>query len=299
MEEQKDKPQNDKTIKGKTRKDRERKLQMNTETDKKGTLYGIGLGPGDPELMTLKAVRLIRACDVIAAPGKAPRESVAYRIAVQSVPEIADKEVLALDMPMTTDEEKLRAAHAASAAAIKQQLDAGKDVAYITLGDPTIYCTFSYLQHLLEEEGCTAELVSGIPSFCAAAARLGIPLVEWDEPLHVIPAVHKIEKTADTSERPELPETHELQKTAETPNTPDTPKRQDIPSELELPGTCVLMKSASRIGEVREALRQSGRDVQAVIDCGMETELLCRNVEEIPENAGYFTLIIAKENKEW
>lgn len=69
----------------------------------KGTLYGVGIGPGDPELLTLKAVRLIRENEVIALPGEKPEETVAYQISVQAVPELADKTLLALTMPMTKD----------------------------------------------------------------------------------------------------------------------------------------------------------------------------------------------------
>ena len=66
----------------------------------KGTLFGVGVGPGDPELMTLKAVRMIRENEVIAVPGADVRETVAYKIAVQAVPELADKELLPIYMPM-------------------------------------------------------------------------------------------------------------------------------------------------------------------------------------------------------
>ena len=144
----------------------------------RGIAYGVGVGPGDPELMTLKAVQLIRQNDVIAVPGKEPKESVAYRIAAGAVPEIEDKELVPVYMPMTKDPEKLEAAHRNGAEMLESYLDQGRNVVYITLGDPSLYCTFSYLQHILEADGYEAELVSGIPSFCAAAARLGASLTE-------------------------------------------------------------------------------------------------------------------------
>ena len=71
----------------------------------KGIAYGVGVGPGDPELMTLKAVRLIKENSVIAVPGKIAEESVAYKIAAGAAPEISDKELIAVDMPMTRDAE--------------------------------------------------------------------------------------------------------------------------------------------------------------------------------------------------
>ena len=101
----------------------------------KGKLYGVGIGPGDPELLTLKALRVIRESKVIALPGKEPRETVAYKIVEGAYPEIAEKELLAVDMPMTKDPAKLEASHEAGAAAIMAYLDKGMDVAFPTLGD--------------------------------------------------------------------------------------------------------------------------------------------------------------------
>ena len=158
----------------------------------RGKAYGVGVGPGDPELMTLKAVRLIRENEVIAVPGRDAKSSAAYRIAERSVPEIAEKTLVPIYMPMARDRKKMDEEHRKGAALLEKYLDTGRNVIYLTLGDPTIYCTFSYLQHILESEGYEVELVSGIPSFCAAAARLGIPLTEWDEQLHVIPSARHL-----------------------------------------------------------------------------------------------------------
>ena len=89
----------------------------------KGKAYCIGVGPGDPELMTLKAVRLIRESDIIAVPGNRPEESVAYRIALRAVPEIKDKKVIALPSPMKMDMSAIKDAHRQSADTIKKYLD--------------------------------------------------------------------------------------------------------------------------------------------------------------------------------
>ena len=142
---------------------------------------------------------------------------------------------------------------------LEEYLDRGENVVFLTLGDPTVYCTFSYIHRYLEEDGYPVELVNGIPSFCAAAARLNIPLTEWNEPLHVIPAAHRNEEA------------------------------------LNLPGTYVLMKSASFMKDVKSLLKESGKEVQCVENCGMENERLYRSLEGIPDDAGYFSLIIAKE----
>lgn len=224
----------------------------------KGKVFCVGVGPGDPELLTLKAVRLIRENDVIAVPGRSAEGSVAYRIASAAVPEISGKELVPLFMPMTEDRRVLKEAHWNCAETLKSYLAAGKDVVYLTLGDPTVYCTFAYLQPLIEKEGFAVEYVSGVPSFCAAAARLGVPLAEGNEPLHVIPS----------------------------------PCEEIGPG---LSGTCVLMKSGSRMAEAKKALVRSGRDVLAVENCTMENERIFRGAEEIPDGSGYFTVVIAKE----
>ncbi len=225
----------------------------------KGIAYGVGVGPGDPEYMTLKAVRLIRENRVIAVPGQAAKESAAYKIAVQAVPELAKKELVPVYMPMVKDRKLIDAEHRKGAELLKTYLDRGENVVFLTLGDPSIYCTFSYIQHYLEADGYPVELVSGITSFCAAAARLNLPLAEWDEPIHIVPAVHKTE------------------------------------DRLEQDGNYVLMKSASHMKEVKALLLSSGRKVSAVVNCGMENEAVYRSAEEIPDDAGYFSLIIAKE----
>lgn len=227
----------------------------------KGTLYGVGVGPGDPELMTLKAVRLIRENMIIAVPGADPKETVAYKIAVQAVPELAEKELLPIYMPMTHDPEELERNHAKGAQTLEEVLDKGKNIVFLTLGDPCVYSTFSYLQKSVEKDGYHTELVSGITSFCAAAARLNIPLSEWNEQLHVVPAVHRLDSTLNES------------------------------------GNYILMKSGKKMNQVKEILAQSGRDVLMVENCGMENEHIYRSVEEIPDDAGYYSLIIAKEAK--
>ena len=225
----------------------------------KGIAYGVGVGPGDPEYMTLKAIRLIRENDVIAVPGKVAKDAVAYKIAAAVVPELENKELLPIYMPMIKDRELIDAEHKKAAKLVESYLDQGKNVVYLTLGDSTIYCTFSYIQHYLEADGYTVELVAGIPSFCAAAARLNTPLTEWDEPLHVLPGIH------------------------------------DLDNDMALKGNYVVMKSASKMAAVKDMLRRSGRRAVMAENCSMANEKLYHSIDEIPDDAGYFSLIIAKE----
>lgn len=227
-----------------------------------GTLYGIGVGPGDPELMTLKSVRLIRETEVIALPGKEAKETAAFRIAVQAVPELENKMLVSVDFPMTKDQKKLKESHRAGAVTLERILDEGRNVAFLTLGDATVYSTFSYVQSIVKKDGYQTEIVSGVPSFCAAAARLGIPLAEGKEMLHVIPASYKEENA------------------------------------LKQPGNYVLMKSGSRMKEVQKKLREAGisdSKVSMVENCGMPGEKVLYGLNAIPDEAGYFSIIIVKE----
>ncbi|MCI8597231.1 MAG: precorrin-2 C(20)-methyltransferase [Lachnospiraceae bacterium] len=224
-----------------------------------GFLYGVGVGPGDPELMTLKAVRLIQENQVIALPGPVAQETVAYKIAVQAVPELREKTLLSVEMPMTLDRDEIERNHEKAANQIEAYLKQGQNVVFLTLGDVTIYSTYLYIQKKIQAKGYTTELVSGITSFCAAAARTNTPLVEWNEQLHIIPAVHQLEHT------------------------------------LDLPGNYVLMKSGKKMQQVKELLSKSGKDVVMVENCGMENEHIYHSVEEIPDDSGYYSLIIAKE----
>lgn len=245
----------------------------------RGCFYGVGVGPGDPELVTLKAVRIIREVPVIAYPGGQPMDSTAWKIAAASVPEIRDKEKLGIDVPMTRDAALLEGAHRRAIRQIEALLDRGKSVAYITLGDPTIYSSYSYLQADIMKDGYRVETVSGVPSFCAAAAKLNIPLSEWEEELHIIPAAH-------------VPEGFPSGRG--TAISVEIKKETDIESP-DFRGTVVCMKSSRKLKELRERLTRQNMDLYVVMNCGMEGEMVCCSADEIPDDAGYFTILIAKQ----
>ena len=245
----------------------------------KGILFGVGVGPGDPELMTIKAVRLIRENDIIALPGAKAEETVAYKIAEQAVPELAEKFLLSVPMPMTRDREEQARNHEAAAERIEKYLKQGKNVVFLTLGDPTIYSTYLYVQKRVQQKGYETKLVSGIPSFCAAAARAGVSLCEWQEQLHIVPAVHLKEKSSEEEKTSEAERTFLAQ------------------GFFELPGNYVLMKAGSRMQEIKDAIAQSGREVVMVENCGMPEEHVYYGVEELPEQAGYYSLMIVKEGE--
>ena len=122
----------------------------------KGILYGVGVGPGDPELMTVKAVRTVERCPVIALPQSGRGECTAYEIAKEAVPALEKKEKLLLSMPMTRDQDTLLESWREAADQIARKLDLGQDVAFLTLGDPAVYSTYLYLHRLVEKMGYEA-----------------------------------------------------------------------------------------------------------------------------------------------
>lgn len=236
--------------------------QIETTAGKAGKLYGLGVGPGDPELMTLKAVRLIRESHVIAVPLSGQERVTALEIAGGAVPEIREKELLQLSMPMTRDKEKLAESHNRAAAAVIRELVKGKDIAFLTLGDPSIYSTYLYIHTKVTALGFETEIIPGVPSFCAAAARLNEGLAEASEALHIIPASY-----------------------------------EGIEEALALKGTRVLMKSGKSIGKVKSLLADMEKPprVKMVERCGMKGERVSRRLEDLDEEAGYFSILIVRD----
>jgi precorrin-2/cobalt-factor-2 C20-methyltransferase len=163
-----------------------------------GTLYGLGLGPGDPELITLKALRLLRAAPVVAYPAPTEGDSFARSIAAQfiSVTQIE----LRVDVPMNPDPRHALAAYETGAAAIADHLDAGRDVALLCQGDPFFYGSFMYLFGLLAQRH-RIEVVPGVSSLMAAAAATGVPLVARDDVMTVVPATLPAEELRRHLER--------------------------------------------------------------------------------------------------
>ncbi len=149
-----------------------------------GTLHGIGLGPGDPELITLRAARLIGAARVVAYPSLAGGDSLARSIAADLIP--AGAREIRIDVPMTRARAPAQAAYDAGAARIAEALDAGEDVVCLCEGDPLFYGSFMYLHARLAAR-YRVEVVPGVTSLTACAAAAAMPLVARDEVLTVLP----------------------------------------------------------------------------------------------------------------
>lgn len=161
-----------------------------------GTLFGLGVGPGDPELITVKAFRRLQESPVIAYPKKLKgSKSYAHRI-VEVYINPAEKEMLGLVFPMTKDEDTLRAEWTKSVEAIYSYLVQGKDVAFVTEGDPMLFSTFIHLMNLMKSmyPDVPIETVAGISSFNGSVNRLGIALADGDDHVAMIPATEDMEE---------------------------------------------------------------------------------------------------------
>lgn len=155
-----------------------------------GTLYGLGVGPGDPELITVKAFRRLKESPVIAYPKK-QRGSKSYAhkiIDVYFQPD--EKEMLGLVFPMTKDPEILDRKWSETVELVWEKVQEGKDVAFVTEGDPLLYSTFIHMMRLMQEQHpeVPIEVVPGISSFNGAASRLGIALADGDDHIAIVPA---------------------------------------------------------------------------------------------------------------
>ena len=228
----------------------------------RGMLYGVGVGPGDPELITRKAERVIRQSAVLAVPDAGRGEKTALNI----VGELAEgKQLLSCAAPMVRDHEALDAAYERNADLVCAALDQGKDVAFITLGDPTVYSTYLYLHKKVVARGYDAEIIPGVPSFCAVAARLGTALCEKSERLLIVPASHK-----------------------------------DMTDCLDLDANLVFMKAGKEIGALKETLDHHGLLDKAslVANCGMEGELVCPRFADLEEGSGYFSVVLVKKGEQ-
>lgn len=223
----------------------------------RGTLYGVGVGPGDERLLTLLAVDTLKAADKIVVPDTGG-EKTALKIVGRF---IEGKEILYCKLPMTRDEAVLKERHEEAARLIIKELDKGLKLAFITLGDPTIYSTYMYIHRIVLDEGYEANIINGIPSFCAAAARLNISLCDRSEALHIIPSSY-----------------------------------DRLEELLMLDGNKVLMKSGKSIPLVIDKLRQLKllQQSKMVECCYMENEKIYEHPEEAGDNSSYFSVIIVK-----
>lgn len=227
---------------------------------KKGILYGVSVGPGDPELLTLKGVKVIESCPVIAAPETNGKNTLALDIARGAV-NLEGKKIIELPFLMTRDKKARDENHGMLAEKLKAELLEGNDIALLNLGDVSIYSTFSYMMEIIQAQGFEVIMIPGVPSFCAVAATLGISLTTMDSPLHILPA--------------------------------SSGSNMD---SLKLEGTKVLMKTGKSMPEVRREIIESGlSDVTKMVqNCGLPNQIICHKIHEARDEISYFTTIVVK-----
>ena len=150
----------------------------------RGTLYGVGLGPGAADLLTLRAARLIERAEVIAYPALAGASSFARAIAADFIP--AEAIEIVMDVPMSTERGPAQAAYDTGAEQIAVHLERGVDVVCLCEGDPFFYGSFMYLHARLSKE-FPVEVVPGVTSITACAARAGLPLAARNERVTILP----------------------------------------------------------------------------------------------------------------
>lgn len=163
-------------------------------------VYAVGVGPGDPELLTRKAERILRSVPVICAPTVAS-EAASYALEiVEPFLDHSRQEILTRVFPMTKDEAELIPLWEETAAQVAQRLRAGQDVAFITIGDPLLYSTFLYLLRIFRDQypEIEVEIVPGITSVGAAAAAAGVPLGLASDRIAILPATYEEAKLRQT-----------------------------------------------------------------------------------------------------
>ncbi|MEL7083775.1 MAG: precorrin-2 C(20)-methyltransferase [Cyanobacteria bacterium P01_A01_bin.3] len=159
-----------------------------------GTLWGVSVGPGNPDWMTVEGIRAIQSVGAIACPqDRQGKPGMAYRIAQQYV---GERPVISLDLPFVTDADVLERSWQAAAKQLVPILQQGSDVAFICEGDASFFSTFAYLAREVrqQEAGVGVQVLPGVCSPLAAAAALSIPLSMWDEGVAIVPAVHRVDE---------------------------------------------------------------------------------------------------------
>lgn len=229
-----------------------------------GRFYGLGVGPGDPELITLKARRILAGIDILLAPVNHPgRESLALKVVQPFVP--ARASIQRRHFPMVKDPTALEASSSAVCDEIMEWVGEGKQVGFVTLGDPLLYSTYIYLLKGLKRRGIAVETVPGITSFSLASSRTGISLAEQEEKIAILPCAYGIDGLTEILERFD---------------------------------TVILMKVRGDCSQVVDQLAASGLKENSVFvsRLGLDREVIEYDLDRIRGlDADYFSMIIVRK----
>lgn len=237
---------------------------------KVGTLYGIGIGPGDPDLMTFKGVKILGDCSHVFVPkARQDAESLALNIASKHVhPEATIHEIL---FPMTTDKDELAERWEESARQIAEVLETGADACFLTLGDAFLYSTYIYMLRALRRRLPDADVVTipGVTAFSAAAAVSEFPVGEAKEPVTIVP-------TADDLD--------------------------EVKRAIRSGGTVVLMKIGKRLDRILDVLENEGAIARSVFvsHVGLVNQKIVKDLHMLrhgESDRGYLSVILVRSRK--
>ncbi len=233
-----------------------------------GKLYGVGIGPGDPELLTLKAQRVLNSVPVIFVPkAKISDEGMALQILLNSVVAKTRAELRELIFPMSKEPDVLKPAWDIAREAVLEALRQGKDAAFITLGDTAIYSTYMNLVAELRkaEPSIQIETIAGISSFSQGAALLNMSLCEKDERLAILPVLTDV---------------------------------RALRPDLERFDSLVLMKVGKRFADLRELLREMSllKHASLLVKMGTPDEMITRDLDQVdPVLVTYMSVVIVRK----
>lgn len=236
----------------------------------KGTLFGIGVGPGDPEMLTIKAVKILKSVRVVFAAESSKNDySRAYDVVKDFIPE--DTRVVHLKFPMSFAQNELNSAWKENANIVLAELDKGNDAAFITLGDPLTYSTYCYLIRTMTAlaTDLKIETVPGITAYHAAAARLNMPLAEGKESLMVVSGVSDMDRIKELA----------------------------IAAD-----NAVILKPYKKFKEIMDALEDVDDKTRVVLisHCGFDEERIELEAKNIcDEKIPYLSLLLLKDRQSW
>lgn len=230
-----------------------------------GMFYGVGVGPGDSGLLTVKGAKIIGNADIIIAPrSEKTEDSTALNIAREYINE--KTEIVDMIFPMIYDQNALDEAWIENRRIIGEYLEQGKKVVFLTLGDPMFYSTYIYVFRLLKDANFPIETIPGIPAFCAIASYIGFPLVEGDNIISIIPATADAEKIAAT---------------------------------MKISNNLVIMKSSRYFDNVVKNLEENDFLANSVMvsKCGLPDEKIVRDLKNsAAADVNYLSTILARRN---
>lgn len=242
-------------------------VEMTTNEQVKGRFIGVGVGPGDPELITLKALRLIQNASVVSYLANGEGSSQAKKIASEAFAGVTHPQnEIAIVMPMSTDREEANKAYDAGAEAIAAELESGRNVVFLCEGDPLFFGSFAYLLERLEGQ-FSCQVVPGVSSINAASSALNHPLTVLKESFAVVSGRHSA-----------------LQ----------------IDTALEQHDSVVIMKAGRARPRILTALRKTNRlqDAKYLEYIGRDNERIVQDVSTLEDKAGpYFSLFVVTKSE--